>query len=357
MGTYTITYNVLDEYLNIVIQDFRTVTIVDTTPPMITLEGEEIIYLDLLEEYTELGVIFSDNSLEELTVDVTGTVNNTITGTYNIVYTVIDSSGNENSVIRTIHVLDVIQPEVTLNGDNIITIEVFDSYTELGMEYFDDYNLHDDLISQITGVVDTNVIGDYEITYSVTDLSGNETIIIRTIHVLDTLAPNISLVAAVDTIFVGDLYIVPEIEVTDNYYSEFEIVITNPVDSSISGEYIIEYKVTDGSSNHTIIYRYVNVSEKDLDIEITLEKSVNTIEVGETFVPAVCSVNGNFECNIDLSGFDNNTPGTYEISYTVLIDNVIYKRVSYIFVYDSSTRLIWYYENRKERYLWKNYYY
>jgi hypothetical protein len=351
LGTYTITYNVLDEYLNIVVQDFRTVTIVDTTPPLIALEGEEIIYLDLLEEYIELGVTFSDNSLEELIVDITGTVNNTITGTYNIIYTVIDSSGNENSVLRTIHVLDVIKPLITLIGEDIINIEVFDSYTELGMEYSDDYTQPEDLISQITGVVDTDIVGTYEVTYRVTDLSGNETIVIRTIHISDTVAPFCLLVAAVDTIFVGDLYTVPEIEVTDNYYSEFEIIITNPVDSSIQGEYIIEYKVTDGSSNQTIIYRYVNVTEKDIDIEISLEKSVNTIEVGETFVPAECSVNGNFECNVDLTGFNNNIPGTYEISYNVIIDNIIYKRVSYVFVYDSSTRLLWYYEPRKEDFL------
>jgi hypothetical protein len=159
------------------------------------------------------------------------------------------------------------------------------------------------------------------------------------------------LVASVDTIFVGDLYTVPEILVTDNYYSEFDIIITNPVDSSTKGEYIIEYKVTDGSSNQTSIYRYVNVLEKEINIEIILEKSVNTIEVGETFVPAVCSVNGDFECNVDLTGFNNNTPGTYEISYNVIIDNIVYKKVSYIFVYDSSTRLIWYYEPPKEDYL------
>ena len=241
--------------------------------------------------------------------------------------------------------------EITLIGENIINIEVYDSYTELGMDYFDDYNDFEDLILEITGVVDTNTIGTYEITYFVSDLSGNETIVIRTIHISDTISPICLLVASVDTIFVGDLYSVPEIEITDNYYTEFDIIITNPVDSSTPGEYIIEYIVTDGSSNQTSIYRYVNVLEKDIDVQILLEKSVNTIEVGETFIPAVCSVDGNYECNVDLTGFNNELPGTYEISYNTIIDSIIYNRVSYIFVYDSSTRLIWYYDKRQEGYL------
>ena len=64
-------------------------------------------------------------------------------------------------------------PVITLNVTDIQIIEVGSSYTELGATAQDNEDVDADLTSAITisGVsgVNTNVIGDYNVIYSVTD--------------------------------------------------------------------------------------------------------------------------------------------------------------------------------------------
>ena len=54
-------------------------------------------------------------------------------GTYQIIYSVTDSSGNQaQQVTRTIHVVDSDAPVITLIGDANITLEAGTHYTDAG---------------------------------------------------------------------------------------------------------------------------------------------------------------------------------------------------------------------------------
>lgn len=83
------------------------------------------------------------------------------------------SKENENTD-KTQTEKDTIKPEITLFGDSEITLTVGDKYTELGAVAND--NVDEDITEKIkiTGKVDTNVAGTYEIKYEVTDKAKNK---------------------------------------------------------------------------------------------------------------------------------------------------------------------------------------
>jgi hypothetical protein len=55
--TYTITYNVSDSTLNSAVQVIRTVNIVDTTIPVVTLNGTTPITIEVWTSYVDAGAL------------------------------------------------------------------------------------------------------------------------------------------------------------------------------------------------------------------------------------------------------------------------------------------------------------
>ncbi len=80
----------------------------DVERPKITLTGGNNLTLIKNSEYKELGYKAYDNCLGDITkkVIVSGSVDTTKTGTYQIVYKVEDSMGNSTSVKRIVNVID-----------------------------------------------------------------------------------------------------------------------------------------------------------------------------------------------------------------------------------------------------------
>ncbi|CAA6801210.1 MAG: odd Oz/ten-m homolog 4 [uncultured Sulfurovum sp.] len=76
----------------------------DTTPPVITLNGDENLTLYEGDTYVELGASAVDDVDGNVSVEVNGTVNTQLVGTYVITYTAKDSAGNEASESRVVTV-------------------------------------------------------------------------------------------------------------------------------------------------------------------------------------------------------------------------------------------------------------
>ncbi|TYA52278.1 immunoglobulin-like domain-containing protein [Formosa maritima] len=98
-GTYTRYYNVSDAAGNAATQRVRTIVvtvIVDTTAPVITLNGASTINLFVGDTYNELGATATDNIDGNLTssIVITGTVNTASAGAYTRNYNVSDAAGN-----------------------------------------------------------------------------------------------------------------------------------------------------------------------------------------------------------------------------------------------------------------------
>ena len=75
IGSYTVTYNVTDDAGNAATEVTRTVNVTDTTAPVITLNGDTQITVEVGTTYTDLGATASDNYDGDITADIV-TVNN-----------------------------------------------------------------------------------------------------------------------------------------------------------------------------------------------------------------------------------------------------------------------------------------
>lgn len=120
LGTYTITYKITNLKTTKTIK--RKVTVIDTTNPTITLkEGDITIYTN--DTYNEPGYIAEDNYDKDITnkVKITNNINNTKAGTYEVTYTVEDSSKNKNEVKRKVTVIEKPKtPGTYINGILIV---------------------------------------------------------------------------------------------------------------------------------------------------------------------------------------------------------------------------------------------
>ncbi len=121
LGTYTLTYSASVPRRSATAT--RTITVVDTKAPTITLKGKGEITLTRGNKYNEEGFSASDNYDGDITsaVSVDGSVDTTKTGEYTLTYTVKDSSGNTAAATRKVTVkAPVTKPTVTL--PNISTV-------------------------------------------------------------------------------------------------------------------------------------------------------------------------------------------------------------------------------------------
>ncbi|MGB8957118.1 MAG: Ig-like domain-containing protein, partial [Tumebacillaceae bacterium] len=114
MGTAKFTYTVRDNGRTNGSDDFQTSTaeanffVVDETQPIITLNGDDTVYLLKGQPYQEPGFSAQDDVDQDLTdrVTVSPSVNPNQLGTYILHYNVTDNSGNAApEVTRTVHVV------------------------------------------------------------------------------------------------------------------------------------------------------------------------------------------------------------------------------------------------------------
>lgn len=190
IGEQKLTYTVQDQAGNKVTKT-RTIYVIDKDQPIITLKGGNPLVLEVGTAYEEAGATAEDNVDGDISdqIIITDNIDTSKLGIYQVVYKVEDSSGNQATAIRTIEVVDTIAPEITLNGEEAIIIELGDEYQEAGAQALDNYDGDVSNRIEITGDVDTNRIGTYQITYSVADSSNNTVSKTRTIHVTDATPP------------------------------------------------------------------------------------------------------------------------------------------------------------------------
>lgn len=106
LGDYKVTYTA--NLLNFKKSVIRNVHVVDNEKPVITLNGDNIIYLNKDSKYEEPGYEITDNYDKDINskIKVTNNIDETKAGKYEVVYEVIDSSKNKAKVVRTVEVLD-----------------------------------------------------------------------------------------------------------------------------------------------------------------------------------------------------------------------------------------------------------
>ncbi len=134
-GTYEVTYSYDGHWETYTVT--RNVTVVDQTAPELTLNGDDIVYVADFDEYEEPGAVATDDCEGDLSDQIQITSEESEEeNTWEITYTVQDSSGNLAAATRTV-VVEATPPDdhvIYLTFDDgpssDITVEILDILKE-----------------------------------------------------------------------------------------------------------------------------------------------------------------------------------------------------------------------------------
>jgi len=191
-GAYTVTYTATDGTH----QSTATRTVIVGTfpadevdqpgtanvPPTLILNGDDQITLECGSAFTDPGATASVCG-SPIEVTVTGAANPNAPGTYTVTYSA-SANGFTTEATRIVTVQDTVAPVITLNGANPMQVGFGTVFTDPGATASDGCagNLTASIV--VTGSVDTNTVGFYALTYSVSDPSGHSDTKVRTVEVL-----------------------------------------------------------------------------------------------------------------------------------------------------------------------------
>jgi hypothetical protein len=279
-GSYTVVYDVSDSAGNTA-QATRTVNVVDTSPPVITLQGTSSIQVYQGQTYTDAGATAQDAYEGNITSDIitTNPVNTSNLGTYTVRYNVDDASGNSaTEVTRTVNVVANNIPIISGNKVDY-TVEVGGTFGRVealaGVSASDteEGDITADIV--LTNPVNTAVIGTYTVRYNVDDSSGNSAVEKTTnVYIIDTTAPVITMLGTspID-VAQGTTYSDAGATASDNYDGDItgNITTTTSVNTATTGTYTVKYNVSDSEGNAaTEVVRTVNVVPATRDFSYSL---------------------------------------------------------------------------------------
>jgi hypothetical protein len=314
VGSYTVTYDATDDInANTIVQ--RIVNVVDTTAPIVTLNGASSVTLERYGVFSDIdeGVeIEAPGSL--VSVD-TSQLDNTTQGTYTVTYNVVDDQNNANVITREVVVVDTVPPVVTLNNAST-------SYT---IERYGDWSVVDPGVTVDRGsylesvTVDNTTIGNQVVSYTVKD-GTNTTTATRVITVVDTVAPTGSIANPSYQLERLDIFNDPGVENLDagTYLAGTD---TSNVDNTLphNSTFDVIYDLGDGTSN-TILIRTVTVLDSIPPVISLVNGDVGTtnytVERGTTYVDPGATTDTGESVTINTSGLNMDVTGTYTVTYS-----------------------------------------
>lgn len=262
---------------------------IDEQPPVISLYGEALVYVNQYHNFSDPGAVATDVQEGDLTNDivVTGEVDTDIVDVYGLVYNVADSEGNNAfAVTRTIYVLDVTNPTITLLGEENIVIEGGSVFVDPGVTAVDAVDgditanvvvsceaAPDNSNSTVTNEVDTTILGDYVFIYTITDDAGNSFSVSRTVTVIDTTPPEV--------VYTGESTVFHQ---QHQSYSPTDYQLIDIIDGDISSDATFTYELSAGNTDI-----WVSVPSIDVDFQGTYKVYISGIdssgnEVGPQYI-------------------------------------------------------------------------
>lgn len=353
----------------------------DVTPPELRLNGDTEITLALGTDFDDPGYTATDDYDGDITdrVVVSGNVDPTKAGTYELTYTVQDSAGNVTTKKRKIiyeeyadieitlgSVLDGVTPQISLKGSNPYCMVKGTKYVEPGAVATDnvDGNITDRIA--VTNKVTGNLMGSFRIVYKVEDSSGNQAIAYRAVIVTTSCPtenepekvvntrPTITLVGKNSvTINKGTEYIdlgATAYDKEDGDITGKIVTDTTNVNVNSAGIYKVIYRVTDSDGLTATATRTVTVKEAVASnpmVRFTEDKKNIEVVVGKgsnSLITAPKAVNENgvavsvttriedYTTKETVNQIDWNKAGKYRVIYTATHGNGTLKQTKSIIV-------------------------
>ncbi|EDO1145664.1 DUF5011 domain-containing protein [Listeria innocua] len=247
------------------------------------------------------------NTVDFKAIEVKGTVNTTKAGTYKITYSY---AGISKTITVTVlaNQTKIVAKDLTIyEGDNWKEQDNFVSATDKFGQAIDFNSV------KVTGSVDIQTPGKYRITYSIEGASTTITVTV--------LADQSNLVAKNSTIYVGDKWQSKDnfVSATDKYGKPIDLsllTVTGTVDTTTPGEYEITYSVNGLTTTITVT---VKENQANIVAEDSTIHAKESWKAADNFVSATDKTGKNIGLSsVSVTGkVDINTPGNYEITYTI----------------------------------------
>lgn len=173
---------------------------------------------------------------------------------------------------------DQTAPLVTIDGDDPVTHECATTYTDEGGSAADNFYIDTPVVVDDSNL-DPDAVGSYSVDLTSTDNEGNSGTETRTVNVVDTTDPVITLDGATLTVlqyadFSDPGYFLddtcdPTFTQAADYSGAGTYTYVSTVDVTTVGSYTITYSATDGSGNSTEQVRTVNVVSRGTAVSVT----------------------------------------------------------------------------------------
>ena len=261
-GTYKVTYKVVDNS-NFHASKTITVKVISAELPIITAEDKEV---KQFEEFDYMdGVSAKAYDGTDLTDDITyeQTVNTDVADTYEVTYKVKDSKGKEVSKTINVTVIPNEKPVINVSDKEIYLNSDFDPLEGVTASDAEDGPIEN---IEYRGEVKTDTVGDYKVTYIVTDKNGQKTEKTITVKVIVNQLPVINV--SDKTVYLNSdfdpLDGVTAYDPEDGTITKINVDL-NEVKTNELGQYKVTYSVTDSYEQTVTKTITVTVSEKVLE--------------------------------------------------------------------------------------------
>ena len=177
-AAYPVTYTGSDRYGNAAVPVLRNYVVDDFIAPVIDLKTLDTVFHRVNTEYFSTPAQRSDNFYNNNNVSLShidkGNVDAYTLGTYTETFVAVDGSGNRDTAIRYVKVIDDVSPVVFAPAINGCAGYAIDNMADIQLS--DNYDAPSSLLPNVVFIqnnVNVHLPGVYTMTYQVTDLSGN----------------------------------------------------------------------------------------------------------------------------------------------------------------------------------------
>ncbi|HEV2863474.1 MAG TPA: PxKF domain-containing protein [Pyrinomonadaceae bacterium] len=303
-GTYTVVWTYTDGAGNTTTQN-QTVTILpDNVAPTPDKASLPTVTGECTAAITGPPPTATDNcggsDLEGVALDP---LSYSTVGTHVVRWKFSDAAGNSTIQTQNVVVTDTHAPVVTLNGPSSVTAECHTSYTDQGATVTDNCSATPTLAS--TSNVNIDVPGTYQVVWTATDAGGNTHSATRTVTVVDTIKPVITMngPASLD-VLLHSTYVDAGASATDSCAGTVPVTATSTVNTHAIGTYTVTYTATDPSGNAAIpVVRTVRVIYDFTGFfsPVANVPTINQVNAGRA-VPVKFSLAGNQGLGIMAAG-------------------------------------------------------
>ncbi|CDR30199.1 Uncharacterised protein [Acholeplasma oculi] len=295
LGRYEVTFAVEDSAGNLT-ELVAYINVVDITAPVISgnTNVAEVSYTQTYNISTFRSTLTITDNYHNLTnsnivVETDNyTSNKTVPGTYSIVFSATDPSGNKTTFTKQVKVIDDIAP--VFSGTTLITkpsnsiLTVANIQSQLSAVDAIEGNKTAQITVQSDGFTGNgNRVGSYDIVFQVQDSKGNKSTHTVRVNVVDNIAPiiyikdNVSIVLKANEVLTRE-QIIQILQVTEQIQSVNQTTVFSFDIDEYSGNentvglYMMSVRVSNVSGNESVHNMMINVVEGDSEDDITVEE-------------------------------------------------------------------------------------